>query len=65
MNTLKSGLGKVWHGRIITITTDGHIRGAVLDQEKEQNRAILKEYNPMNGHWYSGAGLRMKRMEPD
>lgn len=48
MNTLKSGLGKVWHGRIITITTDGHIRGGVLDQEKEQNRAILKEYNPMN-----------------
>ena len=48
MNTLKSGLGKVWHGRIITITTDGHIRGAVLDQEKEQNRAILKEYNPLN-----------------
>lgn len=48
MNTLKSGLGKVWHARIITITTDGHIRGAVLDQEKEQNRAILKEYNPMN-----------------
>lgn len=48
MNTLKSGLGKVRHARIITITTDGHIRGAVLDQEKEQNRAILKEYNPMN-----------------
>ncbi len=48
MNTLKSGLGKVWYGRTITITTDGHIRGGVLDQEKEQNRAILKEYNPMN-----------------
>lgn len=48
MNTLKSGLGKMWHGRIITITTDGHVRGGVLDQEKEQNRAILKEYNPMN-----------------
>ena len=48
MNTLKSGLGKVWHGRIITITTDGHIRGAVLDQEKEQNQDILKEYNPLN-----------------
>lgn len=48
MNTLKSGLGKVKHARIITITTDGHIRGAVLDQEKEQNRAILKEYNPLN-----------------
>lgn len=48
MNTLKSGLGKVWHARMITITTDGHIRGAVLDQEKEQNRAILKSYNPLN-----------------
>lgn len=48
MNTLKSGLGKVSHARTITITTDGHIRGAVLDQEKEQNRAILKEYNPLN-----------------
>ena len=48
MNTLKSGLGKVWHGRVITITTDGHVRGGVLDQEKEQNQAILKEYNPMN-----------------
>lgn len=48
MNTLKSGLGKVWHGRIVTITTDGHVRGGVLDQEKEQNKAILKEYNPLN-----------------
>lgn len=48
MNTLQSGLGKVWHGRRITITTDGHIRGAVLDQEKEQNREILKKYNPLN-----------------
>lgn len=48
MNTLKSGLGKVWHGRIITITTDGHVRGAVLDKEKEQNEAILKKYDPQN-----------------
>lgn len=48
MNTLKSGLGKVWHGRTITITTDGHVRGGVLDKEKEQNKEILKEYNPMN-----------------
>lgn len=48
INTLKSGLGKVWHGREITITTDGHVRGAVLDKEKEQNREILKKYNPLN-----------------
>ncbi|MDY3251226.1 MAG: terminase TerL endonuclease subunit [Candidatus Choladocola sp.] len=48
MNTLQSGLGKVGHERVITITTDGHIRGGVLDKEKEQNQAILKEYNPLN-----------------
>lgn len=48
VNTLQSGLGKVWHGRVITITTDGHVRGGVLDREKEQNEAILKEYNPLN-----------------
>lgn len=48
INTLKSGLGKIKYGREITITTDGHVRGAVLDNEKEQNHAILKEYNPLN-----------------
>ena len=48
INTLKSGLGKVGHEREITITTDGHVRGAVLDREKEQNIEILKEYNPLN-----------------
>lgn len=48
INTLKSGLGKVKHGREITITTDGHVRGAVLDREKAQNHDILKEYNPLN-----------------
>lgn len=48
INTLRSGLGKVWHGREITITTDGHIREAVLDKEKEQNREILKAYDPEN-----------------
>lgn len=48
INTLRSGLGKVWHGREITITTDGHIRGGVLDNELEQNREILSAYNPKN-----------------
>lgn len=48
INTLRSGLGKVWHGREITITTNGHIRGGVLDSELEQNKEILKEYNPKN-----------------
>lgn len=48
MNTLQSGMGKVEEGRIITITTDGHIREGVLDKEKEENKFILSEYNPEN-----------------
>ncbi len=48
INTLRSGLGKMPHGREITITTNGHIRGGVLDDELQQNEDILKEYNPEN-----------------
>ena len=42
MNTLMSGLGKVKDPRKITITTDGHVRGGVLDKEKEENKKILE-----------------------
>ena len=48
MNTLKSGTGKMPWWREITITTDGHVRGGVLDDEKAQNEVILAEYNPKN-----------------
>ena len=48
MSTLKSGLGKVKWWREISITTDGMIRGGVLDDEKQQNEEILRQYNPMN-----------------
>ena len=48
MNTLKSGTGKMMWAREITITTDGHERGGVLDMEKAQAEVILREYNPMN-----------------
>lgn len=48
INTLKSGLGKIWHGREITISTNGHTRGGVLDRELDQAKEILKEYNPLN-----------------
>lgn len=48
INTLRSGLGKVKYGREITITTNGHVRGGVLDDELAQNTDILKEYNPEN-----------------
>lgn len=48
INTLQSGLGKTKDARVITITTDGHVRGGVLDEEKEQNKIILEKYNPGN-----------------
>lgn len=48
MSTLKSGLGKVKWWREITITSDGLIRGGVLDDEKQQNEEILRQYNPRN-----------------
>lgn len=47
-NTLKSGLGKVKFGREITITTNGHVRGGVLDKDLDRFKDILKEYNPKN-----------------
>lgn len=48
INTLTSGLGKVKHGREITITTDGHVRGGVLDKEKDLAKEILRKYDPLN-----------------
>lgn len=48
VNTLASGLGKVPHGRAITITTNGHVRGGVLDQELDQAKEILRKYNSQN-----------------
>ena len=48
MNTLMSGLGKVKDPRKITITTDGHVRGGLLDKEKEENKKILSAYDPDN-----------------
>lgn len=48
INTLRSGLGKMPYGREITISTDGHVRGGVFDKEMDQNKDILKEYNPLN-----------------
>lgn len=48
MDTLSSGLGKVKWGREITISTDGLIRGGVLDQEKAQAQEILRQYDPHN-----------------
>lgn len=48
INTLRSGLGKVPFGREITISTNGNVRGGVLDKELEESKEILREYNPIN-----------------
>lgn len=48
INTLRSGLGKMPFGREITISTNGNVRGGVLDKELEENTEILREYNPIN-----------------
>ncbi|MCD8384617.1 MAG: terminase large subunit, partial [Clostridiales bacterium] len=48
INTLKSGLGKRRDGRCISISTFGHVRGAVFDRQMDQNQDILAQYNPRN-----------------
>lgn len=47
-DTLTSGLGKTPNARVITLTTDGNIRGADLDHMKEKDHDILKQYDPEN-----------------
>lgn len=45
LTTYKSELGKVEHPRIITITTNGYVRGAVFDRKLEQAEEVLKTGN--------------------
>lgn len=48
IHTLISGLGKVPNGRAIHISTDGTVRGGIMDRYKEQAAHILEKYNPNN-----------------
>lgn len=41
VNVFTSSLGKCRHPRIVTITTDGYVRGGVLDDDKELARLKL------------------------
>jgi phage terminase large subunit-like protein len=41
INVFTSGLGKVKHPRIFYITTDGHVRGSVLDDMKKRAQDVL------------------------
>lgn len=45
INTLVSGLGKVENSRQIAITTDGHVRGGVIDAMKDKAKTILSKKN--------------------
>lgn len=41
LNTFTSGLGKIDHGRIITISTDGIVRDGPLDEKKDLSIKVL------------------------
>lgn len=49
IKVFRSALGKVKHGRIFYLTTDGNLRGAVIDDFKELAKEILS-----NKDWRSG-----------
>lgn len=46
INVFRSALGKKKHSRTFYITTDGYVRGGVLDDVLELARSILKGENP-------------------
>ena len=49
INVFTTGLGKKPHPRRIYITTDGEVRGAVIDELKEKAQKILNRTAPDNG----------------
>ncbi|WP_124058453.1 terminase TerL endonuclease subunit [Vaginisenegalia massiliensis] len=49
LKVFRSALGKVKHGRIFYLTTDGNLRGAVIDDFKELAKEVLS-----NLDWRSG-----------
>lgn len=61
LNVLKSSLGKVPDARIFITTTDGYVRGSVLDTTKDQGRAVLNGELGIN---YPKDDIRHRRMLP-
>lgn len=49
IKVFRSALGKVSHGRIFYLTTDGNLRGAVIDDFKEQAKDVLSTLD-----WHAG-----------
>ena len=48
INTLRSGMGKRRNSRVIEISTNGNVRGAVFDRRRQQDVDTLRFYNPEN-----------------
>lgn len=61
MKVLRSSLGKIPDARMLITTTDGYIRGAVLDGYKEKGRSILNEER---GFWFPRDDRRFSAMLP-
>lgn len=45
IKVFRSALGKVKHGRIFYLTTDGNLRGAVLDDFKDLSKEVLSNFD--------------------
>lgn len=61
MKVLRSSLGKIPDARMLITTTDGYIRGAVLDSYKDKGHAILSEEK---GFWFPRDSVKFSGMLP-
>lgn len=61
MKVLRSSLGKIPDARMLITTTDGYVRGAVLDGYKEKGRQILDEER---GFWFPRDDRRFSSLLP-
>lgn len=61
MKVLRSSLGKIPDARMLITTTDGYIRGAVLDGYKDKGQSILDEEK---GFWFPRDDNRFTALFP-
>ena len=61
MKVLRSSLGKIPDSRMLITTTDGYVRGAVLDGYKDKSHSILNEER---GFWFPRDDRRFSSLLP-
>lgn len=61
MKVLRSSLGKIPDARMLITTTDGYVRGAVLDGYKDKSHSILNEER---GFWFPRDDRRFSSLLP-